>query len=183
MAILKSSDQFKYTGRGPLDSKAIVRTYSELLSEATWTVDNKFVGYNGMIVAVWLNTADTSKNGIYFLQDSAVTKPIDKPDVTNEANWHRLGNVESLDGLSGQIGELKLALKEARDDIEALQDSATVVVDTFDALPKPGVYGKIYVVTGEAMTYIWHNNRYLPVGDGGDTVEIQIIHGGSASAN
>ena len=90
MAILLDSNQYKHTGRGPLDAKALVKTYAELLSEDTWKIDNKIVAYNGLVTAVWLNKEDTSKNGLYFLFDPAVTSALKDPDVTNSANWHKL---------------------------------------------------------------------------------------------
>ena len=181
---IEITSQYSYTGRGPLDAKSLVKTYAELLLETTWhTESGKLSAYNGMIVAVWLNTDDTSKNGVYFLHDANVKSTFKAPDVTNPDNWHRLGGIENLSGLAEQIASIQTALEDAQTDIEELQDSATVVVDTNNELPRPGVAGKIYVVTEEAMTYVWYNNDYLPVGDGGgDTEEIQIIHGGSASA-
>lgn len=93
MAMIKR-DQLVYSGRGPLDSKSLVKTYAELISASTWTqqVDGEdvIVAYNGMIVAVWLNKTDASKNGLYVLFDPLVTSALKKPDVTNEENWHRL---------------------------------------------------------------------------------------------
>lgn len=189
--IISSSNQYKHTGRGPLDSKTLVKTFADLTNKSTWTVLNDkgaetVIAYNGMITAVWLDKDEnknlTDKNGIYFLFDKNITGITKAPDVTIEANWHRLGSIESLDGLSEQIAELQTALQEAQADIEELQDSATVVTETFDALPRPGTPGKIYIVTEEAMTYVWYNNDYLPVGDGGDNIEIQIISGGGPTA-
>ena len=56
MAIAIKKDQSVYSGKGPLDSKSLVKTYTELVSTATWTqkVDGEdvFVAYNGMVVAV-----------------------------------------------------------------------------------------------------------------------------------
>lgn len=99
MAVIIDSNQYKHTGRGPLDAKALVKTYADLLSAETWTVDGKIAAYNGMITAVWLDKEDLSRNGIYFLYDSAVTSAVKVPDVTNAANWHRLD--ESSVDLSG----------------------------------------------------------------------------------
>lgn len=172
MAIL-SAEQFKYTGRGPLDTKSLVDYYSDLLSVDTWTTDGKLIAYNGMIVAVWRDV--DANNGIYFLHDKNVTKPIHKPNVADATNWHKLGGINDLPGLSEQLTEIQAS-------IDALEDAATVVVDS--ELPEEGIAGKLYVVANEATTYIWHNGAYLPVGDGNDaeTVEIQLIDGGSASA-
>ena len=182
MAILKSANQYKYSGKGPVDAKALVKTYAELLEVTTWTLDEKVVAYNGMITAVWLNKDDTSKNGVYFLHDPNCTTALKAPDVTNEANWHKLGSIDNLPGLADQIATIKNDLEKVQSDVDDLQDSATVVVDLKSKLPTIGTAGKIYVVTDEAMTYVWYNNDYLPVGDGGDNDEIQIISGGGPTA-
>ena len=87
------STQYIYSGKGPFDAKALVKTHSALLEDTTWTIqvdgNDVFVAYNGMIVSVWGDTAEN--NGVYYLQDSAVTTTLGKPDVTNSANWHKLG--------------------------------------------------------------------------------------------
>ena len=185
MAIAKKSDQILYTGRGPLDSKSLVKTYADLFKTSTWTTQvnntDTFTAYNGMVVAVWLNKDDTSKNGIYFLHDPAVTSVIKKPDVTNEANWHKIGGLSDLPGLAEQVTAIQNELNNVKSDIDELQDAATVVVDTKENLPLEGISGKLYIVTADAATFVWHNNGYLSVGDGSDhdhDEEIQIIMGG-----
>lgn len=95
MALINISNQYRYTGRGPFDAKALVRTFADLLNTETWKIVNASgnkisSAYNGMIVAVWSNTEDTTKNGIYFLYDPSVTSILKSPDVTKETNWHRL---------------------------------------------------------------------------------------------
>jgi hypothetical protein len=189
MALIDISNQYRYTGRGPFDAKALVKTYAELISTATWTTKNAsgadvITAYNGMLTAVWLNKEDTSKNGIYFLHDAEVTSPLKTPDVTKEANWHRLGNIEDLTGLAEQIESIKADLAEMQAEVNELQESATIVADSRAAFPKVGTAGKLYVATLEAKTYVWHNNDYLPVGDGADhdhNEKIKIICGGGAS--
>lgn len=186
MAIANTQNQYLYTGKGPLDAKSIVKTYTDLLSLATWqTPDGVFTAYNGMIVAVWLNNTDMTKNGVYFLHDHTVTTARAKPDVTNEANWHKLGGINDLPGLNDQILNIQNELEAVKEDVENLQDSATVVIEPGQKLPDTGLSGKIYVVLEEATTYVWYNGAYLPVGDGAgdDTPDIQIIYGGKASAN
>lgn len=114
MAIITNSNQYRYTGKGPLDSKALIKTYAELLKEETWyasATNTASCAYNGMIVAVWLNKEDTSKNGIYFLFDPAVTSALGKPVVTKEENWHKLAELSDLANvdtseISAQIAEL-----------------------------------------------------------------------------
>jgi hypothetical protein len=182
MAIAKSADQFRYTGKGPLDAKALVKTYAELLDPATWTIDGKVAAYNGMITAVWLNKDDTSKNGIYFLHDVNCISALKTPDVTVEANWHKLGGIENLPGLADQISAIQNDLEKVKSDVDELQDSATVVMELRSQFPETGLPGKIYVAMKEATTYVWYNGDYLPVGDGGDNDEIQIISGGGPTA-
>ena len=182
MAIAKSADQFRYTGKGPLDAKALVKTYAELLDTATWTIDGKVAAYNGMITAVWLNKDDTSKNGIYFLHDANCTSALKTPDVTVETNWHKLGGIENLPGLADQISAIQNDLEKVKSDVDELQDSATVVMELRSQFPETGLPGKIYVAMKEATTYVWYNGDYLPVGDGGDNDEIQIISGGGPTA-
>jgi hypothetical protein len=182
MAINSSENQYSYKGRGPLDAKSLVKTYADLLLPATWVVDGVDSAYNGMITAVWLNNTDTSKNGVYFLHDSAVTTARGKPDVTNEANWHKLGGINDLPGLTDQIAKIQEELEAVKNDVDELQESATVIIEPGQQLPETGTSGKLYVVLEEATTYVWYNNAYMPVGDGAgdETPEIQVIHGGSA---
>lgn len=170
----KTGNQYSYTGRGPLDPKSLVQTYAQLIDAATWTEGTSIVAYNGMITAVW-SDPDSSKNGVYFLHDSTVTSKWKAPRVTDPNNWHKLGGLDNLPGLAEQITTIEKNLKD-------LQDSATVVVNLKSELPRPGFPGKIYVVTDEAMTYVWYNDDYLPVGDGSDNDEIQVISGGGPTA-
>lgn len=190
MSIMNKSDQYLHTGRAPIDAKSLVKTYADLTSINTWNVDvkgvNTFVAYNGMITAVYLDRDEnknlTDKNGIYFLFDSSANTGAKKPDVTNEENWHKLGGINDLPGLAEQVSTIQAELEDVKADVDKLQDSATEIIET---LPTEGIEGKIYVVTSEAKTYVWHGGEFLPVGDGaGDSaIEIQIIHGGSASTN
>lgn len=123
MAILIDSNQYKFGGRGPLDAKALVKTYAELLDVNVWTVDGTLVAYNGLITAVWLNKDDVSKNGIYFLFDSAVTSAVKKPDVTNEANWHKLSGIDDLSGLTDQITSIQTGLENLQKEVSELESS------------------------------------------------------------
>lgn len=176
--------QYKYSGKGPVDAKSLVKTYNDLLLSETWYNDaGKVSAYNGMIVAVWLDS-DSARNGIYFLHDSTVTNILKVPDVTNEANWHKLGGLNDLPGLAEQVATIKTNLETLQSEVDELQDTSTVVVDTKEQLPDNGISGRLYVVTEEATTYVWYNNEYLPVGDGGtdDASDIEIIDGGGPSA-
>lgn len=165
---IELSSQYLYSGRGPFDAKSLVKTYADLLNKDTWLSEaNKIIAYNGMIVAVWLNKEDTSKNGIYFLQDPAVTSTIKSPDVTNPDNWIKIGEQPDLTAL-----ELR---------VEALENKELVKTYAYRNLfPAEGEAGIMYIAVDEKKSYIWFNDDYLPVS--GDTYEEPtVINGGTAS--
>jgi hypothetical protein len=159
MAIMKKSDQQLYVGRGPLDPRTTVKTYSDLLKTSTWTtkVNNTdaFVAYNGMIVAVWLNTADATKNGLYLLYDPKVNSTIKRADVTIEENWHKLAELSDLAAITDQLSAIseeltgvktKLASLEAdkiivRRDNESNYNKKTVIADNEVCLVDVPAYG------------------------------------------
>lgn len=109
------STQYKYTGKGPVDAKQLVKTYNDLINKNTWTVNSNNIAYNGMIVAVWLDKDDATKNGIYYLYDPECTSTLKNPDVTNSNNWHQLsGNTNlSEDDLQDAINKLIKELDES----------------------------------------------------------------------
>ena len=126
MAIVNTSTQYSFTGRGPLDSKALVKTYAELLSPATWDLENGTrTAYNGMITAVWLNAEDPSKNGIYFLHDENVTSARKAPDVTLETNWHKIGGLDNFSGSADDLTALILAVEENTKKLAGIETSVT----------------------------------------------------------
>lgn len=136
MAIIGSSNQYKYTGRGPLDPKATVKTYADLLSEATWTITNTsgnkvVIAFNGMITAVWLDKdADknlTDKNGVYFLFDPDVGSALAAPDVTNADNWHKLADIADLTSLVNQISEIESELTGVKTRLDALEADKVII--------------------------------------------------------
>lgn len=179
------STSYEVKTRKPLDARSLVQYYSDLTTTSNWyTTDGAPIAYNGMIVAVWMDP-NPDLNGVYFLHDSKVTGLKAVPDTAIAENWHRLGGISSLPGLAEQVAGLKGDLDQVKADVKDLQDSATVVKDTKEEFPEAGLPGKIYVATNEAMTYVWYNNAYMPVGDGDsddDTIEIQVISGGGPSA-
>lgn len=122
MATIIDNNQYKYASRGPLDAKALVKTYAELLDPNTWTIDGILTAYNGMITAVWLNKEDTSKNGVYCLFDSAVTSAVKAPDVTNEVNWRKLCSISEISGITEQISSIQEELTQLKDDADDLPD-------------------------------------------------------------
>jgi hypothetical protein len=105
---LEISNQYLYTGRGPFDAKLLVKTYADLKKQETWnSAGGKSAAYNGMIVAVWCNKDDTTKNGIYYLHDSAVTTTFKDPDVTNEANWHKIGENSDISAMLERLQSIE----------------------------------------------------------------------------
>lgn len=105
---LDISTQYRYSGKGPFDAKQLVKTYADLISEATWLSDSgSNTAYNGMIVAVWLDKNEdktlSNRNGIYLLFDPNCTSTIKKPDVTKEANWHKLADASALSDVVASI--------------------------------------------------------------------------------
>lgn len=127
MAILSSSNQYTYAGKGALDAKSLVKTYSELLSVDTWTVDGVVTAYNGMITAVWLNTVDTAKNGVYFLYDPSVTTARKTPDTTNEANWHKLAEFADLADISERLVAINTELTGIKTRLSTLEASKVTI--------------------------------------------------------
>lgn len=173
MAIQKKSDQQLYTSRGPLDSKSLVKTYADLTSLNTWTVDDTLVAYNGMIVAVWLDKTDDTNNGIYYLYDPLVTTALKKPDPTVVTNWHKIS-----DKIDTSVIESTLADHESR--LKAVEEKTPVETYGYrSGFPTTGEENKLYVAVDEGKTYIWFDGNYLAVG-GSDYEEPTIIFGGSA---
>lgn len=173
MAIITYSNQYRYNKRGPLDSKALVKTYADLLNPNTWLIEDTMTAYNGMLTAVWLNKEDTSKNGVYLLFDSAVVSALKVPDVTNEANWHKLVEMSELTDFVQSLSAL-----EAR--VAALEEDSDVVTYGYrSGFPTTGEANKLYVAADEGKTYVWFNDDYLLVG-GDSYEEPEVIFGGSA---
>jgi hypothetical protein len=175
MAIITYSSQYRYNKRGPLDSKALVKTYADLLKQSTWLIEDTVAAYNGMITAVWLNKDDTSKNGIYFLFDPAATSALKVPDVTNEANWHKLVDVSELTDFTQSLSAL-----EAR--IAALEEDSDIVTYGYrSGFPTVGEANKLYIAADEGKSYVWFNDNYLLVSSAeNEYEEPDVINGGTA---
>jgi hypothetical protein len=131
-----------------------------------------------MIVAVWLDKNEdktlSDRNGIYFLFDPACTSTIKKPDVTNEANWHKIAEVGNLPDKLAEI-DARLTALEEKDG----SDSVLTYGYRKD-FPTVGEANKLYIAADEGISYVWFNDDYLPVSGGGEYEEPEIIYGGSA---
>lgn len=95
---------YEISVRKPLDARLLVPSYEDLTSKANWLKEgstSQIVAYNGMIVAV-ANTVDTAKNGVYMLFDAASTN-LKAPNVTAEANWHKLVDFSDLTTITKNI--------------------------------------------------------------------------------
>lgn len=183
MAIVKKSDQMLYTGKGPLDAKSTVKTYSELLSTATWTTSinntDTFVAYNGMLVAVWLDKTDTAKNGLYFLYDALADTAKKKPDVTLESNWHKLVDITEIEKLVSRLSTVENELVELDARLSALEEDSDILTFGYrTGFPAVGELDKLYIAADEGKSYIWFNGDYMSIG--GDSEQPEIIFGGNA---
>jgi len=128
-----------------------------------------------MLTAVWLNNTDPTKNGIYFLYDPAVTGIFGVPDVTNEANWHKLVDANGLAATLAEIDERLTALEE--------QESDVLTFGYRSGFPATGEANKLYVAADEGKSYVWFNDAYLPVSGGGDYEEPEVIYGGDSGVD
>ncbi len=162
---IEIANQYLYTGRGPFDAKSIVKTYDDLLSEATWkSKAGNITAYNGMVVAVWLDKTDNARNGVYYLYDKNVlTNPtaayiVPAPDVTNPNNWHKISEASDLAALVEKLNLFEAKL-ESISDIELFQK-----IDTVKNLPtdftaedfNPNITYYTYDPTTEKLvTYIY----------------------------
>ncbi len=131
MAIQKRADQQLYTGKGPLDAKSLVKTYADLLNINTWTANDTFVAYNGMIVAVWLDKSDALNNAIYYLYDPTVTSALKKPDVTKATNWHRIAEINEIQDITARIAN----------NTQLINDEILARAEAIAAIYKAGVDG------------------------------------------
>ena len=182
MAIIFDSNQYKYSKRGPLDAKALVKTYAELLDQNTWLVNDFMAAYNGMITAVWLNKEDISKNGIYFLFDPNATSAVKVPDVANEANWHKIAEVADIADFTTRLSTIEANLQDLDTRLTALEDESDVITYGYrSGFPTEGEGGKLYVAADEKKSYVWFNGEYLLVsGSDSSYEEPEVIYGGSA---
>lgn len=174
MNIFPIDDQYLTKGMGPLDAKALVKTYAELTQETTWVHDSVLTAYNGMLVAVWLNKKDTTKNGIYLLHDPNITGTLNidkKLDYKNEANWHKIATLDEVNKLISQL-ESNIAANTNRLAGIEIDGSAVTVLEFINAklasLPAPDLseYAKIV----DVETYITDLIKAADP-DGGKTIE------------
>lgn len=179
MAIITSTNQYKYTGRGPLDTKALVKTFADLTTEATWLGDNNVkIAYNGMVTAVWKDE-DRTKNGVYFLYDPVVTTVLQAPNVTISDNWHKLTDIDDLAALTARLNAIEAAFLTVESRLTELEENEDILTYNLRArFPTTGVSGKLYTAVDEGKSYVWYNNDYVLIGS--DYNDIELIYGGAA---
>lgn len=148
---------------GPLDTRFLVPTYADLTNPANWTIDGYGSNaYNGMIVAVGSNESDPSKNGIYRLFDANNPGAKDEPDVTKEANWHKLAEVDET-------------------------GRGVFNAETHYDFPSVGSVDVIYKAQSEKKLYQWNpaelKYEELETSDETSIANIELINGGNANGN
>ena len=158
MALIPTGNQYKYTGKGPLDKKSLVSTFDDLLVGEPWGN----YAYNGMVVGVGLDK-DPEKNGVYYLYDPTVTSARGIPDYTVAENWHKLGTAEELSVLADRLSALEQGgvgggvSQETLD--EAIADAKTIRVSTIFELPNVGTVDTFYKCD-DGITYTWNGTNY-----------------------
>jgi hypothetical protein len=178
MAISQIELQYRYSGKGPVDAKSIAKTFDALLLPETWHNEaGKVVAYNGMLVAVWLDS-DAAKNGVYLLRDPAVTNILKTPDVTNAANWYKIAETSELASLSDRLSTIEASIKELEDKITEVADASDVITYGYrSGFPAVGKANTLYIAADEEKSYIWFDNKYIPVGG---QEQPDVINGGTA---
>lgn len=175
---LNATSNYEVQVKKPFDARMLVPSYDDLLLKDNWVKDGTIpIVYNGMIVAV-ANTTDTSKNGIYFLFDATVTGR-KSPDVTNEANWIKVGETADISDFAERVTAIETELASIKDRLDALETKSDVETYGYrSGFPTTGETNKLYVAVDEGKTYIWFNEEYLTVGASAD--EPDVIFGGTA---
>lgn len=164
----------------PFDARMLVPCYDDLLLKDNWVKSGttQVIAYNGMLVAV-ANTADVSKNGLYFLFDAAATG-LKSPDVTNADNWIKIGETADIRDFAERVTTIESELDSIKDRLDALEAEGSDV-ETYgyrSGFPATGEANKLYVAADESKTYIWFNDEYMSVG--GDSEQPEVIFGGTA---
>lgn len=166
--------------RKPFDARMLVPSYDDLLLKDNWVKagTTQGVAYNGMIVAV-ANTTDITYNGLYFLFDPNCTTALKSPDVTNSANWIKVGETSDISDFATRLTTMETELDSIKDRLDALETNSDVETYGYrSGFPTTGETNKLYVAADEGKTYIWFNEEYLPVGGSAD--EPDVICGGTA---
>ena len=187
--MITRSSNYEVSVKKPLDARSLVKTYEDLLLESNWlNSSGKSIAYNGMLVAV-ANTDDTSKNGLYFLFDINCTTTLKSPNVTNEANWLRIGDTSEISDLVDRIVKIDTELSDINDRLDALEADNTHPYGYRKDFPEVGQQNHMYIAADEHRTYVFVGGRYLPIADqfdytdhdnNSETPEVRIIYGGSA---
>ena len=166
------SNQYKYSGKGPLDAKLLVKTFADLTSTATWTADGIISAYNGMIVAVWADNTVTN-NGIYFLHDPDVKTARATPNVENKDYWHKLSSLDNLTELAEQISSIKTDLETLEESIAQKADADSVyTIEQADAK---------FVTEAHVAAYL--NGAISSIIQPKESVEVSVSDNGTLGIN
>lgn len=121
------SSNYEVSIKKPLDARSLVSDYEALLLKSNWVSGaNKPIAYNGMIVAV-ANTADTSKNGLYFLFDPNCTTALKSPDVTVASNWIKIGETSEISELVSRLSSIEAGLANIETRLTSLEKDKVVI--------------------------------------------------------
>lgn len=147
MATVSLSNNYKYIGKGPVDVKALVRTYADLLNLETWQITNDSgtttnIAYNGMVVSVGLDTSNPELNGIYQLYDATVTSALSVPNVALEENWHKIATSADViavnDRIDSEISTVNTSVQSLAADTETeitnIRSDITELTEATEAL-------------------------------------------------
>lgn len=180
---LNATSNYEVQVKKPLDARMLVPSYDDLLLKDNWVKvgTTQSIAYNGMLVAV-ANTTDTSKNGLYFLFDAAVTG-LKSPDVTSAENWIKIGETTDISDFAERLTNIESELVDIEERLLSLETKSDVETIGYRVdFPMPGEPNKLYVAVDEQKSYVWVNDDYLPVG-GSDYVEPTTIYGGDSGIN
>lgn len=112
--------------RKPFDARTLVPSYADLTNRDNWTIDNKIIAFNGLVVSV-ADAADTTKNGMYFLFDPNCTTTIKSPDVTKEENWHKLSENSDINKILEELQLIDTTLNGSDGLAVKVEDSITAI--------------------------------------------------------
>jgi hypothetical protein len=124
-----------------------------------------------MIVAVWLEKSDPTKNGVYFLYDPLVDTAKKKPDVTLETNWHKFAELSDLMALSEQLSSMSSELSGIKTRLATLEKDKVIIRRDND-----------YNYKSIETTYVPANNEICLVDIAGYGIRVKIGDGESTFA-
>lgn len=108
----------KPTGNQPLDDRAVVQSFNDLIDENTFMVDGSKVAYSGMLVAV--------------VDDQQVYMLINENETTKTESWVAVGSSDlsgELAGLEGRIEAAEAVLENIPYPVTDVKVNGTTVIE------------------------------------------------------